>query len=517
MDKSISLEDNKIIIRFPYAPGLVSRVKEIPNARWDNNEMCWWLPATPIYAEHAKQLANEHQFPMENGVFQLLRQQVTQHRDKLYTFQKQAVDFIHGNNGTCLIADDMGLGKTIEALTYAKEIDAKRVLVVCPASVLYKWQDEIARWNEWDNQIVLTGKTPLEDDKRVWIMSYAIILRRVYELSDIEFDLIIVDECHRISNPKAKQSLAMDQLIAKRKLFLSGTPFLNRPIELWHVLNLIDPFSYKSYWAFANKYAGAEKKELWTRQGKRTFWDVSGATNLDELRKRIEPIVIRRTKQEVLDELPELTRTKLDVDISNKREYQSAMLDFKRYLKDNGKTTDPNALSKLNMLRQIIGMGKVDAAVELAEDALLEPDKKIVLYAHHKAVVQALCEKLKDYGVDTIVGDDSNTKRADTMKRFQTQDLPRVLVISSAGGEGVDLFRADTMITVEREWNEAKESQAESRLHRNGQKHAVMVYYLVAHNTIDKDIDELIERKRDAFDSVIGLEDIRTIVIGKGE
>jgi len=192
------------------------------------------------------------------------------------------------------------------------------------------------------------------------------------------------------------------------------------------------------------------------------------------------------------------------------------MLDFKRYLKDNGKTTDPNALSKLNMLRQIIGMGKVDAAVELAEDALLEPDKKIVLYAHHKAVVQALCEKLKDYGVDTIVGDDSNTKRADTMKRFQTQDLPRVLVISSAGGEGVDLFRADTMITVEREWNEAKESQAESRLHRNGQKHAVMVYYLVAHNTIDKDIDELIERKRDAFDSVIGLEDIRTIVIGKG-
>ena len=74
MDKSISLENNKIIIRFPYAPGLVSRVKEIPNVRWDNNEMCWWLPATSIYAEHAKQLANEHQFPMENGVFQLLRQ-----------------------------------------------------------------------------------------------------------------------------------------------------------------------------------------------------------------------------------------------------------------------------------------------------------------------------------------------------------------------------------------------------------------------------------------------------------
>jgi len=471
-----------------------------------------------IYAEHAKRLSNEHQFPIDNGVFKLLNQQPTvQHRDKLYTFQKEDVDFIHYNNGTCLVANDMGTGKTITALTYAYEADTQRVLVVCPASVLYKWQDEVVRWNGWESQIVLTGKTALDMTKRVWIMSYAIMLNRVYELSEIEFDLLIMDECHKISNPKAKQALAVDQLITKRKLFLSGTPFLNRPIELWHVLNLIDPLSYKSYWSFANKYAGAEQKEIWTRNGKRTFWDVSGATNLDDLRKRIAPIVVRRTKQEVLDELPELTRTKMEVDISNKREYQSALLDFKRYLRENNKDSDPNALSKLNVLRQIIGMGKVESAIELAEEVLSNPDKKVVLYAHHKAVVNALCEKLKEYGVETIVGEDSNTKRADTVSRFQNNTLPRALVISSAGGEGIDLYRADTMITVEREWNEAKESQAESRLHRNGQKHAVVVYYLIAHNTIDKDIDELIERKRDAFNSVIGLEDIRTLIIQKGE
>ena len=406
-------------------------------------------------------------------------------------------------------------GKTIEALAYIKEQDLRQTLVICPASVLYKWQDEITKWCGWDSQVILTGKAKINPDMRVLIMSYAIMVKRIYELRDIEFDMIVADEAHYIVNPKARRSVAYGMLSGKRKLFLSGTPFLNRPIELFNILHHINPLRWQSYWAYAQRYAGAEKKTIWTKGGQRQVWDVNGATNLDELKEKISPIVLRRTKREVLTGLPDLVRTKISIDISNKREYNQAKLDLKNWMKSNGKEGTTNALSKLNVLRQIIGRGKVNAAVELAEEALLNPDRKVVLYAHHREVVDMLKEALLPYGVDTIVGDDSNTKRANTVNKFQNFAHPRVLVISSAGGEGIDLYRADTMIVVEREWNAGKESQAEGRLHRNGQKNSVQVYYLVGRDTIDVDIDELIVHKSDIFDIVIGSDDIRVEVLNR--
>ena len=533
--KSITLENDRISVRFPYAEGLVRRVREIPNIKWDNENTCWFMPASKMYAQYAQTLANEHQFSMDNGVYQLLRRDMAQQRDHLYPYQRAAVDFAHANNGSCLIADDMGLGKTVEALTYALESDAQSVLIVCPASVLYNWQDEVTKWTGWDSQVVLTGKLPI-NGARVLIMSYAIMLRRIYELTEREFSLVIFDESTHINSMKAKTSLAADQLISKAKLFLSGTPFMNRPIELFHVLHMIDPFSYKSYWAYANKYAGASQQTIWTAGGRRTFWDVSGATNLDELKQRIAPIVIRRTKSEVMKDLPELTRTKIEVDISNKSEYVSALLDFKRYLKEHGKPIFPiptedkilvsgfragkmnanNALTKLNYLRQIVGQGKIASAVELAEEALSDPDRKVVVYAHHKDMVSKLKEKLADYGVDTIIGDDSNIKRADTVKKFQEQTLPRVLVISDAGGEGVNLFRADVIIIAELPWHDSSLEQLEGRLHRNGQKNAVTSYVLVGRKTIDTHIYELIYNKRDVKGELFSMNEVIEI-IEKGE
>ena len=516
LQKQIALQNDRIEIRFPYSEGLVQRVKQIPDVMWDNNDKCWFTRPTFYYAEHAHKLANEYQFMITDGVYQIIRGgKPHTERLGLYNYQKEAVDFIERNYGTCLLAEDMGCGKTIEALAYIKEQDLQRTLVICPASVLYKWQDEITKWCGWDSQVVLTGKMPLDHDKRVLIMSYAIMVKRVYELRDIEFDMIIADEAHYIVSPKAKRSVAYGMLTGKRKLFLSGTPFLNRPIELFNILHHINPIRWQSYWGYAQRYAGASKKTIWTKGGQRAVWDVNGATNLEELKENIAPIVLRRTKREVLTELPELVRTKISIDISNKREYNHAKLDLKNWMKANGKDGTVNALSKLNVLRQIIGKGKVDAAVELAEEVLLNPDRKVVLYAHHREVVDMLKEALLSYGVDTIVGDDSNMRRADTINRFQNMALPRVLVVSSAAAEGIDLYRADTMIVVEREWNAGKESQAEGRLHRNGQKNSVQVYYLVGRDTIDVDIDELIIHKSDIFDTLIGSDDIRVEVLNR--
>ena len=512
--KTINLTPERIEVRFPYSVGMVTRVKQIPFARWDNDATCWYFPISKLYAQHLQTLSNEMQFSMDNGVYNLLRSNGRkEYRDNLYPFQNEAVDFIHTNNGTCLVADDVGIGKTIEALIYAREADVKSMLVVCPASVLYKWQDETSKWTGWDSEIITTGKQVIQHE-RVAIMSYKVMLMRVHELCEHEFGLIVWDECHRINNPKARSSIAAGMLRTTKRLFLSGTPMLNRPIELWSILHMMDSLTWKSYWAYATKYAGAEKKSIWTKGGRRDVWDTSGATNLDELKQKISPVVIRRTRQEVLSDLPDLTRTKIMVDISRK-EYNSALLDFKSWLKANGSDATANALTKLNFLRQIIGNGKVESAIELAQEILQEPDRKVVLYAHHRSVVQRLKESLHEYGVDTIVGDDSNLKRAETARKFQNESLPRVLVISSAGGEGIDLWRASVMIMVEREWNDSKEVQAEGRLHRNGQTNSVLVYYLVAHNTIDEDIDELISKKRDTIGQVMWTEDIRTLIINR--
>lgn len=516
--KSVSLENDRIEIRFAYSKGLVDEVKKIPDAMWDNDAKCWHFRPSVFYAEKAIEFAMKYQFYVGDGIWKLKSGSTKRNsslREKLYDFQREDVDVITRNYGTCLVANEMGTGKSIEAIAYAVEQGLQSVLVICPASVLYKWQDEFAKWSGWDSQILKTGKTKWEDT-RVHIVSYAMMLNRVYELRDKQFDMLIVDECHAITNPKAKRAIAFEMLQGKRKLFLSGTPFLNRPIELYNILHQINPLKWKSYWAFANKYAGAHRKDVWTKGGKRQVWDVSGATNLDELKETIDHILIRRKKADVLKDLPELTRTKVRIDITNKREYNTARIDFKKWLTINGKeSASANALSKLNSLRKIVGEGKVDAAVELAEEALLDTDRKVVLFAHHKDVVNALKDRLKDYGVGTIVGDDSNQKRADTVKKFQDTPLPRVLVISSAGGEGIDLYRADTIIVVERQWNGSKETQAEARLHRNGQKNAVQVYYLVAVGTIDEQIDELIEHKQDIFDEVIGTTEIQTEIINR--
>lgn len=510
--KQINHKESFLSVQFPYSQGLVERIKAIPGGRWDNDAREWQFKVSPANALLLIDLGNQFQFLIDSKVYELARlngKNKGADRSVLYEYQKVGVDFMHKNMGTCLIADDMGLGKTIEALWYAKEADLQSILIVCPASVLYKWQDETKRWTGWEADVIKTGKQVLSD-ARVMIMSYAIMVAQNYELTQREFDLIIFDECQAITG-KSRRADASKNLIAKSKLFLSGTPFLNRPIELYPILNHIDPFQWSSYWSYAKKYAGAEEKQIYTRQGIRKFWDVSGASNLDDLKKRIQPVMLRRTKQEVLTELPDLTRVVVPVNGMNQKSYKQEIKLFQDWMRENSRG---NALAKLTRLRQLIGISKIAPALELAEEVLQgDPKRKLVLYAHHKAVVEELVAGLKEYGVDTIVGDDNNQKRADTMNAFQNKSLPRVLVISQAGGEGVDLYRADTIIFVEYPWNSGKLNQAEGRLHRNGQKQAVVSYHLIAKNTIDEQIYELINSKRDVFDAVIGESEITTKIM----
>lgn len=513
MDKTATLTDVRLEIRFPYSDGMVSRIKQdIPSIRWDRDNRCWWITKSPTSAKLVRTFANAHQFTLDGKIVELsdtISQVTKADRTPLYDFQKTGVDFIHRNMGTCLLADQMGVGKTIQALFYLKEAGLSQVLVVCPASVTYKWKAEAERWVDMEAEVLATGKQKI-GDVPIHIMSYAIMTARAKELSATLWDLVIFDECHQIKSQAAKRTLGAQLLTAKRKLFLSGTPLLNRPIEMFTTLNMIDSLQFDNYWKFAKRYCAAYKHP---RLG---FWVVDGQSNLDELRKRLEPIMLRRTKQEVLKDLPDMTRSIVPVAIDNKTEYRQVLSDLKAWLRKNGKTNRATALTKIGYLRQVTGKGKITSIVELAQEILASnPTGKLVVYAHFKDTVSAIRDALKEYGVDTIVGEDSQTKRQATVASFQTKQIPRVLVISSAGGEGIDLFRADSIIFAELPWNPSGLEQAESRLHRNGQKLPVTSYIMLAQDTIDTHVYNLINHKAQVIGELIDTDSIETQIMDK--
>lgn len=414
---------------------------------------------------------------------------------ELYPFQRKGVDFLLARKGRALLADDPGLGKSPQALFYLAEAPVRgRVLIVSPASVIYKWAQEVEKWfPAWGVQVVPTGKTPLPRTK-ITVMSYALAARRARELSEQNYRAVIWDECHALKNYRSqryKAAAAISQSIPA-VLGLSGTPFLNRPAELFNFLNMLDPFAWPDRYQYWARYCGLREKWI----GRKVL-DYTGSSNEDELSKRLRTYMLRREKVDVLDQLPPITRTIIPIAISNRTEYKKADMQLMALIRKNGHGAGMStALAHLNILRRVMGEGKVKAAVAFAEDFLDGSSEKLVIYAHHRSVCAALRERLSKWGVAWIVGGVSLRERQQSITAFQTSATPRIMIISEAGGEGIDLYRASNILFVEREWTPAQEEQAESRLHRIGQQSGVVAWYLVAKDTLDLRIDRLIKRKR---------------------
>lgn len=521
MNKTISLDSTKqrIIFSFPYSAGMVSLVKEsIPDRRWDGKGMVWYTPATPFHAAEWIKFVRQHrgqELFISGPVMDLAKEyrEVTTApsalkqsllRQKLYPFQSECVDFIESVGGRCLLSLDQGLGKSPTSLVWAYEKDLRHILIVAPASVVYKWADEVSKWMPgYQSQVVTNSKVELLNVP-VTIISYTLMAMRVNDLRYRGYDLVIADESQYLASNSSQRTKAMKQIQSKYFLALSGTPFLNRPIELFPTLHIISKSDWSDWFQFGKRYC----------DGHQEFgrWDMTGASNLLELRERLGKIMIRMLKKDVLKELPDMTRSVIPLSFSN-RDYSKKWKEFIGAAKDSRFHVNSNLLTRLTVLRQIVGLEKVSAAVELAESILETPDRKVVLYAHHREVVSRLQTGLSRYSPLLIVGDVPADIRAQNVTLFQTNPAYRVMIISSAGGEGIDLYAAQDLIFVERAWNPGKEQQIEARLHRIGQKGAVTIHILLAKGTIDERMDRLVERKRRILDEAIGLADIETTIV----
>lgn len=400
----------------------------------------------------------------------------------------------------CLIADEMGLGKTVQALATLEAASAFPAVVVCPASLKLNWLREAKKWLPVRDCRIL-GKDVEADIREadVLILNYDILHKHVPALLLRQVQGVVFDESHyvkKFGTRRTKACLDLSRSIPIR-LCLTGTPILNRPVELASQLAILGRLARFGGWReFTNRYCDP-------CYGYGGHLDLSGASNTRELAALLrDGCMIRREKKDVLAQLPAKRRVTLRFDIEGRRNYNC-----EEGCVFAGRGLPP--LPEVERLKQIAARGKMEAVFEWIEN-FLSSGEKLVVFAHHVEIQNALLERFP--GAARILGEDSPVERQSDVDRFQNDAACNLIVCSlSVGGVGFNLHAASNVAFVELGWNLATHEQSEDRLHRIGQRRSVTAYYLLAAGTIDEDIEAMVESKRAVVESVTGEPDGRTL------
>jgi len=504
-----------IKIEFPFNHDDLGRVKTLPDRRFHNEgtEKYW---TAPLSIEAVEKL-QEWGFQMDDRLIRYLEKtkvnvkdvsddiQIPGLKGNLFPFQKKGVAFLEAKDGRALIADEMGLGKTVQALAYLQLHQEKRpVIIVVPASLKLNWKKEARLWMENPNVQILSGTNaniPIIGE--ILIINYDILPQWVGRLIQIKAQILITDECHYYKNNSANRTKAVKKLgkSIPHVIALSGTPIVNRPVEIFNALSLIDSTVMPSFWKFAHKYCGARHNGF--------GWDFNGATNTDELHTILSnTLMIRRKKADVLKDLPDKIRSFIPIELNNEKEYRKAESDFIAYLREQkgmtaaDRASNAQALAEIEGLKQLAVAGKMKQVVEWIRD-FMESDEKLVIFATHKFVIDALMKEFSGMAVK-VDGSVSGENRHQAVELFQNDPNVRIFVGNiKAAGVGLTLTAASNVLFLELPWTPGDLTQAEDRCHRIGQKESVTIHYLLAAGTIEEKIASLIDRKRRILDSVL--------------
>ena len=529
----LSLINGRLVFDFDYDQHIVNAVKGINGRAWDSKNKVWTVPT--ISTKEAITVARHFDFEIAEEVGQHaddvvakgdLLQTASEAKNadiiveglgsgdlELRPFQKAGVAYATDVK-RCFIADEMGLGKTVQALASIQHQKSYPALVVCPASLKTNWQRESKTWLPGKSVHIVDSKVGVKNADVV-IINYDILDRQKENLLKVGFQSLIFDESHYAKNSSAKRTKALKE-IAKSipnsgmVLALTGTPILNRPIELVSQLEIIDRIDdFGGSWNFRKRYCAASRSNF--------GWDFSGSSNLDELNDMLRrTCYVRRNKSDVLKELPDKGRYTIETSLSGKafQQYRSAEGEYLSWLghEEGMGSTNAQHLSKITTLKKLAGEGKIEAACEWIDTFLDSTDRKLVVFAHHTSVVDEIAER---YGKLRVAGKDSQEARQHAVDTFQNDPNARVIVLNmKAGGVGLTLTAASDVLFVEQGWTPAEHDQAEDRCHRIGQDNNVSAWYLLAEGTIDDDIYELIEKKRVVVDAVTdGEDDTQTSVL----
>lgn len=517
-NKIAKMAENKygervIQICFPFDYATVDQVRTIPGRKYHGDTKCW---SAPIHVESLEKLLSWG-FVLSEELITFLRKAATKTREitavdgipglggELYPFQKVGVSFIEHNSGRALIADEMGLGKTIQALAWLQLHPEKRpAVVVVPASLKLKWVRETEKWISESKVKMLsgTGAHPIEN-ANVIIINYDILADWIPFLQATKPQVLIADECHYFKSNHARRTKAI-KMLAKgipHVIALSGTPIINRPIEAYNAIRIIEPNLFPDPWKFAKRYCAAKYNGF--------GWDFTGADHTEELHARlVGSIMIRRLKSEVLPDLPAKIHSYVPLTLSNENEYAKAEKNFIAYIRETRgaeaavKASAAEDLVQIETLKQVSVQGKMAQAVEWVED-FLEVDGKLVMFATHRFVIEALMERFGKVAVK-LDGSSSPKSKEEAIYRFQNDNAIRLFVGNiRAAGVGIDLTAASNVAFLELPWTPGDLDQASDRCHRIGQKDEVTIHYLLANGTIEDRIAKILDKKREILNAVL--------------
>ncbi len=421
-------------------------------------------------------------------------------KSELLPYQLDGVAFAVGA-GRAILADDMGLGKTIQGVgvaeLLAREADIQRVLVICPTSLKSQWRNEIHRFSDRDCQLI-AGSAPdramqYDNDCFFTICNYEQVLRDITVIEQVKWDLIILDEGQRIKNWEAKTSAVVKSLRSPFALVLSGTPLENRLDELYSVVQFIDDRRLAPAFRFFHRHRVVDEN------GK-----VLGYKNLDELRENLRPILLRRTRDSVMQQLPSRTTEIVRIpptaeqwDMHAGHMQVVSTITRKKFLTEMDLLRLQKALLMCRMSanstflvdKQAPGFSsKLDRLGELFDQLFCEEKRKAVLFSEWTTMLNLVQPMLDEREVQYVRLDGSvpQGKRQELVNHFQRHPRCQLFLTTNAGSTGLNLQAANTVINVDLPWNPAVLEQRIARAHRMGQKRPVQVFVLITEDTIEE-------------------------------
>ena len=427
----------------------------------------------------------------------------------LRPYQKQGVYWMRflENAGLCgLLADEMGLGKTLQTLAWLSlprtaTMDGKRLpaLIVCPTSLVRNWEAEAQKFTPWMKTLVVSGPDRARDFARIpkadiVVTSYA-LLQRDFEdaYCGQEFSALVLDEAQHIKNRRTRNAKAAKNLIARQRLVLTGTPIENSVADVWSIFDFLMPEYLGDYETFKVGY------ELPIGDG-----GASGEAAQMKLKRKLHPFILRRLKKSVAKDLPDkLTKVSYcPMPEETQREYNATLQKERR-----GAKTKFEMLALLMKLRQIASRGKVDAFMEVLDEAI-DGGHRVLVFSQFVKQLTALREELEKEGIPYCYLDGSTKDRLGECNRFnRNADIPVFLISLMAGGTGLNLTGADMVIHYDPWWNPAVEDQATDRAHRIGQKKKVYVVKLIASGSVEEKVLALQRRKQALIAATVSTTD----------
>lgn len=425
-----------------------------------------------------------------------------------YKFQSQdsiaaATDY----GGRCLLGHDMGLGKTVISLMTAHKLDSYPIVVICPASIKWHWQRDCSRhFRERVTVLEGTKVTPYGFKRHpITVVNYDILYAWLDRLIQLRPKLVILDESHYLKEKSTRRTECARKLCQTVPyiLALSGTPMLNNPIELWPTLNMLRPDLFPSYKKFGREFCAP----------KITPWGVkyTGLSKPKKLRRLLSNCMIRRTKEEVLTQLPPKVRSIIPLDISKRREYELAVDNFLAWMaKKNPKklrnALKAEALIKVGYIKRLVAELKTKAVIDWIDDFLTESEEKLILFGLHKKILGAIEKRFKTI-CTKVDGSVTGRKRQIAFDKFNKRKSCRLLLGHiTAAGTGWSATACSNTAFCEFDWVPGTHSQAEDRVRGIGRGVAgkqAQAFYLVAKDTIEENIVRLLQKKQETISTVL--------------